>query len=79
VDILKGAILIVSGDDASSGVAPEQLALVPAHRDHGSVTWLYGYADRPPGVAVPIDDYCEYRSVDETYLPQTCRQAHREW
>ena len=40
------------------------------------MTWLCGYADRPPGVTVPIDDYYEYTSVDEAYLPQMCRQAY---
>lgn len=75
VDILKGAILIVFGDDALPGLAREQLAIVPARRADGTVTWLCGYAARPPGVTVPIGDYYEYTSVDEAYLPETCRQA----
>lgn len=74
VDVLKGAILIVFGDDALPGLAREQLAIVPARRADGSVTWLCGYAERPPAVTMPIDDYYEYTSVDETYLPEMCRQ-----
>jgi uncharacterized RDD family membrane protein YckC len=74
VDVLKGAILVVFGDDALPGLAREQLALVPARRADGSVTWLCGYAERPPGVTMPIDDYYEYTSVDEAFLPEMCRQ-----
>lgn len=73
VDILKGAILIVFGDDALAGLAREQLAIVPARRRDGTVTWLCGYAERPPGVTVPIEDYYEYTSIDEAYLPEMCR------
>ena len=73
IDILKGAILIVFSDEAPPGLAAEQLALVPALRRDGTVTWLCGYADRPPGATVPIEDYYEYSSVDEAYLPEACR------
>ncbi|MCM2312646.1 MAG: RDD family protein [Steroidobacteraceae bacterium] len=75
IDILNGAILIVFGDDAAAGLAREQLAMVPARRRDGTVTWLCGYAERPPGVILPIEDYYEYTSVDEAYLPAICRQA----
>lgn len=75
IDILNGAILIVFGDDAAAGLARQQLAIVPARRRDGAVTWLCGYAERPPGVTMPIEDYYEYTSVDEAYLPAACRQA----
>jgi uncharacterized RDD family membrane protein YckC len=76
IDVLKGAILIVFSDEAPPGLAQEQLALVPALRRDGTVTWLCGYADRPPGATVPIQDYYEYSSVDEAYLPEACRYVH---
>lgn len=75
IDILKGAILIVFSDDAPPGLAQEQLALVPARRRDGTVTWLCGYAGRPPGATVPIEDHYEYSSVDEAYLPESCRYS----
>lgn len=73
IDVLKGSILIVFSDEAPPGLAQEQLALVPARRRDGTVTWLCGYADRPPGATIPIEDYYEYSSVDEAYLPEACR------
>ncbi len=75
VDVLKGAILIVFSDEAPPGLAHQQLAIVPARRQDGTVTWLCGYADRPPGVTVPMEDYYEYSSIDEAYLPESCRYA----
>lgn len=75
IDILRGAILIVFGDDAAAGLARQQLAIVPAIRRDGAVTWLCGYAARPAGATLPIEDYYEYTSVAETYLPEVCRQA----
>jgi hypothetical protein len=47
-----------------------------SRRADGSEAWLCGYAERPSGVTVPVDDFYEYTSVDEAHLPQTCRQAH---
>jgi hypothetical protein len=73
VDILKGAILIVFGDDALVGLAGKQLALVPGRRLDGSAAWVCGYAQAPRDTSLVFEDHFEYTSVDEVYLPEICR------
>jgi hypothetical protein len=76
VTVSSGLIVVRYGHKADSAIAGKELALSPANDQPGNVVWICGRASLPPGpLLVPrVHDYRRYTTVEDLYLPESCRQ-----
>lgn len=73
IRVSSGLIIVHFGPAANRDIAGKQIALIPASTMTGGVVWICGHAIAPRGLALRIPDYWPYTTVDDQYLPQSCR------
>ena len=74
VDISGGRVDVVFGNDAHAEISTRTVSFTPYVSQGGSFVWRCGNALQPPNTQLlPNGDPHQAPSVDNRYLPSTCR------
>ena len=74
VNITNGRVDVVFGNDAHSEISTKRVSITPYISQSGSFIWRCGNAPQPPNTQLlPNGDAHQVPSVDNRYLPSTCR------
>lgn len=78
VDINDGRVDITFGNNVHQDAFGDTLSLTPYQSAGGSFIWRCGYAPAPAGAALltggGVTSAYQASTIDERYLPSTCRQ-----
>ena len=73
IEVAAGAIQITYGGDAHQRLAEQTLTLVPGRTADDEIVWTCGRAAVPDGVTPTLRAHAQYTTVEDRYLPTSCR------
>jgi type IV pilus assembly protein PilA len=75
IDVVDGEILITYGKDANTKLDTKTLVLHPGENTNGDVVWVCGDANYPPSASMSVAAGTNDTTVDNKYLPASCREG----
>jgi uncharacterized RDD family membrane protein YckC len=74
IEVVSGMIVITYGAAATDVLAGSVLTLVPALDAERSLGWACGYGQPPPGFETVFEGHSGYTTIEQRYIPSSCRE-----